>query len=79
MATQYGHGERLVNLPVSIAAKILLLNEMLAQSVTPSELARRLETTRQENRLIDLAHATKIDRIEEAMSVLGRQLDVVAA
>lgn len=59
---------------------MLLLNEMLAQGITPSELARRLDTTRQEvNRLIDLAHATKIDRIGEAMTALGRDLDVVVA
>jgi antitoxin HicB len=73
-------GERMVSLPASVSAKVLLLNEMLAQAVTPSELARRLDTTRQEvNRLIDLGHATKIDRIEEALSALGRQLDLVVA
>lgn len=72
-------GERLVDLPISVAAKVLLLNEMLAQAVVPSELARRMETTRQEvNRLIDLRHATKIDRIEEAMRALGRDMEVVA-
>jgi antitoxin HicB len=72
-------GERLVDLPISVSAKAFLLNEMLAQAVTPSELARRLDTTRQEiKRLITLSHATKIDRIEEAMKALGRQLDVVA-
>jgi len=36
-------GERLVALPPSVWAKVLLLNEMLAQGVTPSELARRLQ------------------------------------
>lgn len=73
-------GERLIPVPASVAAKILLLNEMLAQEVTPSELARRMSTTRQEvNRLTDLAHATKIDRIEEAMTALGRDLEFVLA
>lgn len=71
------HGERLVELPVSVAAKVLLLNEMLTQQVAPSELARRLNTTRQEvNRLIDLDHATKIDRIAEALAAMNRELDV---
>lgn len=71
-------GERMVDLPLSVAAKVLLLNEMLSQQVAPSELARRLGTTRQEvNRLIDLEHATKIDRIGEAMAALERELDVV--
>ncbi|PHV14913.1 antitoxin [Janthinobacterium sp. BJB303] len=73
-------GERLVDVPISVAAKVLLLNEMLTQSVTPSELARRMETTRQEiNRLIDLDHSTRIDRLSDAMQALGRDLEVVAA
>jgi antitoxin HicB len=73
-------GERLVTVPPSVAAKVLLLNEMLAQSVTPSELARRLDTTRQEvNRLTNLDHTTKIDRIADAMSALGRELQLSVA
>jgi antitoxin HicB len=73
-------GERLVELPISVAAKVLLLNEMLAQQVAPSELARRMDTTRQEiNRLIDLDHATKIDRIAEALAAMNRDLGVVLA
>lgn len=73
-------GERLVSLPASVSSKVLLLNEMLDQKVAPSELARRLDTTRQEvNRLIDLGHATKIDRIEEALAALGKRLDLVVA
>jgi len=73
-------GERLIDLPLSVAAKVHLLNAMLAQEVAPSELARRLGTTRQEvNRLTDLEHATKIDRIAEAMTAMGRELDLVAS
>lgn len=71
-------GERLIDLPLSVCAKVHLLNAMLAQDVNPSELARRLGTTRQEvNRLTDLEHATKIDRIAEAMAALGRELELV--
>ncbi|WP_348695852.1 type II toxin-antitoxin system HicB family antitoxin [Duganella fentianensis] len=70
-------GEHLIPLPASIAAKVLLLNEMLAQEVIAAELARRMDTTRQEvNRLIDLTHTTKIDRIEDAMAALGKQLEL---
>lgn len=73
-------GERLVPLPASVAAKVLLLNEMLAQGVIPSELARRLETTRQAvDRMINLKHPTKIDSIEDAMSALGRELELSVA
>ena len=67
--------DRLIALPASIAVKVLLLNQMLEQTVTPSELARRMDTTRQEvNRLIDLKHTTRIDRIEDAMAALDREL-----
>ncbi|WP_039788578.1 antitoxin [Herbaspirillum huttiense] len=70
-------GERLVSLPASVSSKVLLLNEMLGQKVAPSELARRLGTTRQEiNRLIDMGHSTKIDRIEEALAALGKNLEI---
>lgn len=80
MPSKAQKGERFIDLPLSVAAKVLLSNAMLAQDVAPSELARRMGTTRQEvNRLTDLEHATKIDRIAEAMSALGRELDLVVA
>ena len=73
-------GDRLIPVPASVVAKILLLNQMLEQNVIPSELARRMATTRQEvNRLIDLKHTTRIDRIEEAMAALGRKLELSVA
>ncbi len=73
-------GERLVSLPLSVWAKVLLLNEMLAQGVTPSELARRLHTRPQDvNRVIDLGHVTKIDKLNQAMEALGKRLEVMAA
>lgn len=69
--------EVLVPLPASVSAKVLLLNEMIAQNVTPSELARRMDTRKQEvNRIIDLGHATKIDTIAAALSSLGRELEL---
>lgn len=73
-------GDYAITLPASMAAKILLLNEMLAQRITPSELARRMNTTRQEaNRFTDLHHVTKIDRIAAAARALGRELEVTFA
>ena len=38
-------GERMIAIPAVVAAKVLLLNEMLAQKVGPSELARRMGIT----------------------------------
>ncbi len=73
-------GQALVELPPSVAAKVLLLNEMLRQKVKPAELARRLGTTPQEvNRLTNLRHATKIDRVDSALRALGKRLIVKAA
>lgn len=73
-------GQAVVNLAPSVAAKVLLLNEMLRQKVRPVELARRIGTTKQEvNRLTNLRHPTKIDRIDAALRALGKRLIVKAA
>jgi antitoxin HicB len=78
--SQRKRGQAVVELPVSVAAKVLLLNEMLRQKVRPIELARRIGTTKQEvNRLTDLKHATKIDRIDAALRALGKRLVLDAA
>jgi antitoxin HicB len=67
----------LVALPASVSAKILLLNTMLGQKVTPAELARRLGTSPQVvNRIVDIEHATKIDTIAEALEALGKHLEL---
>jgi antitoxin HicB len=72
--------QHVVELPASLTAKVLLLNEMLRQNVRPAELARRIGTTPQEiNRLTDIRHTTKIDRIDEALRALGKRLVVQAA
>jgi antitoxin HicB len=78
--SQPNRGQAVVELPVSVAAKVLLLNEMLRQKVRPIELARLIGTTKQEvNRLTDLKHATKIDRIDLALRALGKRLVLDAA
>jgi hypothetical protein len=39
-----------------------------------------MDTTRQEvNRLIDLKHTTRLDRIEDAMSAIGEELELSVA
>ncbi|CAD6513506.1 Antitoxin HicB [Paraburkholderia kirstenboschensis] len=73
-------GEELISIPASVSAKVLLLNEMLAQRVTPSELARRLNARPQDvNRIVNLGHATKIDTIADAFEALGRHLELSVA
>jgi antitoxin HicB len=79
MPSKPKRGQRVVELPISLSAKVLLLNEMLAQQVRPAELARRLHVTPQEvNRLTNLHHTTKIDGIADAMKALGKKLMVSA-
>jgi antitoxin HicB len=70
-------GQKVIELPASLSAKVLLLNEMLAQDVRPAELARRLNTSPQEvNRLTNLRHTTRIDGIAAALQALGKHLDM---
>lgn len=80
MPSRPKRGQPVVELPASVAAKVLLLNEMLRQKVRPIDLARRIGTTKQEvNRLTDLKHTTKIDRIDAALRALGKRLVLDAA
>jgi antitoxin HicB len=80
MPSKPKRGQAVVELAPSVAAKVLLLNEMLRQKVRPIDLARRLGTTKQEvNRLTNLRHSTKIDRIDMALRALGKRLDIEAA
>jgi antitoxin HicB len=73
-------GDEFVELPASLSAKVLLLNEMIRQKVRPAELARRLQMTPQEiTRLIDIHHTSKIDGIAAALKVLGKTLEIRAA
>lgn len=80
MPSEPKRGQRTVTLPASMSAKILLLNEMLAQNVRPADLARLLGTTPQAvNRLTDLRHSTKIDGLVEAFRALGKKLELRVA
>lgn len=73
-------GQQTVTLPASMSAKILLLNEMIAQNVRPADLARLLGTTPQAvNRLTNLRHSTKIDGLVEAFHALGKRLELRVA
>ena len=70
-------GQNVIELPASLSAKVLLLNEMVTQNVRPAELARRLNTTPQEvNRLTNVRHTTRIDGIAAALQALGKHLDI---
>jgi len=75
VASRPKRGQPVVELPPSLAAKVLLLNEMLRQKVRPAELARRIGTTPQEvNRLTDIRHTSRIDGVDAALRALGKRL-----
>lgn len=68
-------GDLVVELPPSVAAKILLLNAMIETNTRPADLARKLGISRQAvSRLTDLHHATKIDAVDRALRAMNRRL-----
>lgn len=69
--------EELVELPTSVYAKVLLLNEMCSQNVSNAELARRMHVHAQEvQRIVNLEHTTKIDTIASALRQLGKRIEI---
>ncbi|WP_038214278.1 type II toxin-antitoxin system HicB family antitoxin [Xenophilus azovorans] len=73
-------GKDCVELPASLVAKVLLLNEMVRQKVRPAELARKLHTSAQDvNRLTNLRHTTKVDALQSALGALGKRLEISLA
>jgi antitoxin HicB len=69
-------GEVLIELPSSLAIKVMLLNEILAQRLRPIDLANRMHIKRSEaNRLLKLDHTTKIDNLSSAFKALGKNLE----
>ena len=73
-------GQKLVELPVSVAAKVLLHNEMVRQKVRPINLAKRMGIPRQEiTRMLNLRHNTKIDTTAQALAALGKRLELRVA
>jgi len=75
LPSQARKGEAVIELPASVAVKVLLLNEMLKENITPSKLARKLEASpKTVTRIVDLHHATKIDTLADAFKAIGKTL-----
>lgn len=69
-------GEYLIDLPASLFAKALLLNEI----ITNIERAKRINAKPQEvQRIVNLNHSTKIDTISKALSASGKHLELKVA
>lgn len=77
MPSKPKRGQHTVTLPALVTAKVFLANEMVAQGVRKTDLARQLGVHMpQVDRLLDPRHSSKIELIESALSVLGKRLDV---
>ncbi|SMF93921.1 antitoxin HicB [Methylomagnum ishizawai] len=73
-------GEEWVELPLSMSAKVMLLNEMIEKQIRPADLARAIGVKPQEmTRIMDLHHATKIDTLAKAFSAVGKRLELHVA
>ncbi|MBL8210809.1 MAG: type II toxin-antitoxin system HicB family antitoxin [Bryobacterales bacterium] len=70
-------GQRQVPVPLWLAPKLALYLAMRDQGVSNSALARRLGLhERVVRRMLDPAHATKAEKIQAALAVLGKQMTV---
>lgn len=73
-------GERTVSVPPSMALKAAVYLAVREAGISNSELARRMKLDEKEaRRILDPHHPTKLPRIEEALSVLGRHVKLVLA
>jgi antitoxin HicB len=73
-------GEHLISAPIQTALKAALALEMRRAGITRVELARRLELDEKEvRRMLDPYHPSKADRLERALAVLGKRVELRVA
>ena len=71
-------GAPTVTLGSQATAKVAIYRAMREAGVHKADLARRLGVNRREvDRLLDLGHSTRLDRIDQGLGVLGERLDMV--
>ncbi|RAX01416.1 MULTISPECIES: type II toxin-antitoxin system HicB family antitoxin [unclassified Photorhabdus] len=70
-----GRDDDYVDVPLSVASKVLMLNAFLDSKLTQIELASRMGVKKQEvTRIFDLRHSTKIDTVGKVALAIGHQL-----
>ena len=68
-------GPSFVTLPALLAAKVELYRAMRERGLRKADLVRRLNCKpMQVDRLLDLAHGSRLDQIEAAFRALGKEL-----
>lgn len=79
VASKPKRGQKTVRPSALESAKLGVYQAMTEQGIRKAELARRLGWhTPQVDRLFNVRHASRLDQIEAAARVLGRQLEVRA-
>lgn len=77
VATAPQEGEHVVIIPVLVAMKAALYNAMIETGTRKADLARRLGVNApQVDRLLDVEHSSKVEKLELALAQLGRKTQV---
>ena len=72
-------GKNRVTLPTLTAVKVILYQGMKDQGIGKAELARRLGWhLPQVDRVLDVNHRSRLDRMDAALGAIGRHLEVNA-
>src|ERR1700733_12711938 len=80
MPSRAKRGEYPVSVPPSMALKAAVYLAVREAGISNSELARRMQLDEKEaRRILDPHHPTKLARIEAALSVLGRHIELSLA
>ena len=71
-------GNTRATLPTLTAIKVTLYRDMREQGIGKAELARRLGWhLPQVDRVLDVQHRSRLDRMEAALMAVGRRLEVI--
>ena len=77
MPSKAAKGQHTIQLPLSVWAKILVLNELCHQNLQPADVARKMGTRPQDvNHILNLHCTTKIDTIAAALHAVGKELSL---
>lgn len=76
-ASRKKRGQYAIAIPAQIAAKAALYQAMKETGIDKSDLARRLgRDIKEVQRLLNPKHSSEIQRLEEALAVIGQELVV---
>lgn len=69
-----------VRVPTTVAAKIHLFNTWLSSPLEKKDIAKAMGATNSTvSRLFDFSHRSKMEAIEQALAVLGKEIEIKVA